>query len=101
MTAFIKSLIVPRKRDKSIIVDNAFGIFLGYTLDIDATQYSNSEFRKAVDEKLKNDLDNVSSYIGKKINKSGLTGYSFYFYVLPFNNAKEDRAAIINKLKGE
>ena len=47
-TEFIKSLIVPLKRDKTISVDNAFGIFLGYTLDIDATQYSNSEFRNVV-----------------------------------------------------
>ena len=100
-TEFVKSLIVPLKRDKTIGVDNAFGIFLGYTLDIDATQYSNSEFRDAVNEKLKNDLDNIASNIEKKINKSGLTGYSFYFYILPFNNAQEDRAAIINKLKGE
>lgn len=100
-TEFIKSLIVPLKRDKTISVDNAFGIFLGYTLDIDATQYSNSDFRNAVNEKLRNDLDEIASYIEKKINESGLTGYSFYFYILPFNNAKDDRAAIINKLKGE
>lgn len=100
-TEFIKSLIVPLKRDKTISVDNAFGIFLGYTLNIDATQYSNTEFRKAVNEKLRNDLDKIVSYIEKKINQSELTGYSFYFYILPFNNAREDRAAIINKLKGE
>ena len=100
-TEFIKSLIIPLKRDKTIIVDNAFGIFLGYTLDIDVTQYSNLKFHDAVNEKLKNDLDIIASYIEKKINKSGLTGYSFYFYILPFNNAKDDRAAIINKLKGK
>ena len=100
-TEFIKSLIVPLKRDKTISVDNAFGIFLGYTLNIDATQYSNSEFRNVVNEKLRNDLYEIASYIEKKINESGLTGYSFYFYILPFNNAKDDRAAIINKLKGE
>lgn len=100
-TEFIKSLILPLKRDKTISIDNAFGIFLGYTLGIDATKYSNSEFRNAVNEKLKKDLDNVASDIERKINTSGLTGYSFYFYILPFNNAKVDRASIIKKLKGE
>ena len=100
-TEFIKSLIVPLKRDKTISVDNAFGIFLGYTLDIDSTQYSNSEFRNALNDNLRNDLDEIASYVEKKINESGLTGYSFYFYILPFNNAKDDRAAIINRLKGE
>ena len=100
-TKLIKSLIVPLKRDKSINIDNAFGIFLGYTLNIDETQYSNDEYRIAVNDKLKNDLDNIAAYIEKEINASSLTGYSFYFYVLPFNNATQDRATIIQKLKGE
>lgn len=100
-TEYIKSLIVPLKRDTSFNVDNAFGIFLGYTLDIDATLYSNAQFRNAVTQKLKDDVQNIASYIEQKINTSGLTGYSFYFYILPFNDAKEDRANIIKKLKGE
>ena len=82
-------------------MDNAFGIFLGYTLDIDATMYSNAQFRDAVMQKLKADIQNIAPYIERKVNSFGLTGYSFYFYILPFNNAKEDRANIINKLKGE
>lgn len=100
-TKYIKSLIVPLKRDATLNVDNAFGIFLGYTLDIDATMYSNAQFRDAVMQKLKADIQNIAPYIERKINSFGLTGYSFYFYILPFNNAKEDRANIINKLKGE
>lgn len=98
---FIKSLIVPSKRDTSVSVDKAFGIFLGYTLDVDPTQYSNDEFRKVVNNKLKNDLDKIAIYIERKINDSKLAGYSFYFFVLPFNNAARDRASIIKKLKGE
>lgn len=100
-TEFIKSLIVPLKRDKSMDVDSAFGIFLGYTLGLDATKYSNSEFREAVRTKVKIDLDDVAAYIEKKINDSGFSGFSFYFYVLPFNNASQDRATIIQRLKGE
>ena len=100
-TEYIKSLIVPLKRDTSLNVDNAFGIFLGYTLEIDATMYSNAQFRDAAIQKLNEDVQNIASYIERKINASGLTGYSFYFYILPFNNAPKDRANIINKLKGE
>ena len=100
-TELIKSIIVPTKRDRSIVVDNAFGIFLGYSIGIDATQYSNAEFRDAINDKLKNDINNIATYIEKKVNESGLVGYSFYFYILPFNNALQDRAAIIQKLKGE
>lgn len=100
-TELIKSIIVPTKRDRNIVVDNAFGIFLGYSIGIDATQYSNAEFRDAINGKLKNDINNIATYIEKKVNESGLAGYSFYFYILPFNNALQDRAAIIQKLKGE
>ena len=55
-TEFIKSLIIPSKRDASVSIDKAFGIFLGYTLGVDATRYSNQEFRDAVNNKLKSDI---------------------------------------------
>ena len=101
MTELIKSIIVPSKRDLSIAVDNAFGVFLGYTLGIDSNGYSNADFRLAVDTQIANDLKSIASYVEKKINKLNMSGYSFYFYILPFNNAASDRAAIIKKLKGE
>jgi len=62
-TELIKSIIVPTKRDQSIVVDNAFGIFLGYSIGIDAIQYSNAEFRDAINDKLKNDINNIATYI--------------------------------------
>ena len=101
MTELIKSIIVPSKRDLSIAVDNAFGVFLGYTLGIDSDGYSNADFRLAVDAQIANDLKNITAYIEKKINELNMSGYSFYFYILPFNNAASDRATIIQKLKGE
>ena len=100
-TQFIKSLIVPQKRDRNFSLDNAFGIFLGYTLDIDPTQYSNIEFRQAVLQKVQEDIASIANYIERKIEKTGLCGYSFYFFIIPFNDAPKDRAAIINKLRGE
>lgn len=99
-TEFIKSLIVPSKRNLSINVDNAFGLFLGYSLDLDGTKMSNSEYRTAASQKMATDIQNIASYIEKKIADTGLSGYSFYVYVIPFNNASEERAAIITKLKG-
>lgn len=101
MTELIKSIIVPSKRDLSIAVDNAFGVFLGYTLGIDSNGYSNADFRLAVDTQIANDLKSIAAYIENKINKLNMSGYSFYFYILPFNNASKDRATVIQKLKGE
>ncbi len=101
MTELIKSIIIPSKRDLSIAVDNAFGVFLGYTLGICSDGYSNADFRIAVDAKVANDLKSIATYIEKKINELNMSGYSFYFYILPFNNAALDRADVIQKLKGE
>jgi hypothetical protein len=97
---FIKSLIIPSKRDHSLNVDNAFGIFLGYTLDLDASLYSNKEYREAAFNKMKSDMLDIAPYIENKIYETKLYGYSFYFFLLPFNNAASDRAKIIKKLKG-
>lgn len=99
-TALIKSLIVPSKRNLSINVDNAFGIFLGYTLDVDGDRLSNDQFRCAAIKKMENDILATAQYIESKVKKSGLSGYSFYVYIIPFNDAPEDRASIIKKLKG-
>ena len=99
-TEFIKSLIVPSKRDLSINVDNAFGIFLGYSLKMENSQNSNDDFRVQATKQMEQDLLDIAPYIEKKITKSGLSGYSFYIYLLPFNDASDDRAAIIQKLKG-
>lgn len=98
-TEFIKSLIVPTKRARSITVDNAFGIFLGYTLDIDHSAYSNSDYREIATKKMGEDIQAIATHIEKKINASGLSGYSFYFFLVPFDDAPTDRADIMKKLQ--
>lgn len=98
-TAFIKSLIIPTKRNPKVAVDNAFGIFLGYTLNIDHDAYSNSDYRVEATRKMKEDILGIVTHIEKKIANSGLSGYSFYFFIIPFDDAPKNRADIINKLK--
>ena len=99
-TELIESLIVPSKRNLSINVDNAFGLFLGYSLDLDGSQMNNNDYRIAAAKKMADDILSIAPYIEKKIASTGLSGYSFYVYVIPFNNAAEERAALITKLKG-
>lgn len=98
-TAFIKSLIIPTKRNPKVAVDNAFGIFLGYTLNIDHDAYSNSDYRVEATKKMKEDILGIVTHIEKKIANSGLSGYSFYFFIIPFDDAPKNRADVINKLK--
>ena len=98
----IKNIILPEKRGDTQY-DKAFGVFLGYSLSLDATGMSNTQYRQAVKDKLVEDITAVITHIAKKINEKDdkgydLSGYSFYFYTLPFNNTDNDRRTIIEKL---
>jgi hypothetical protein len=97
---YIKKLIIPSKRDIGIDIDRAFGVFLGYTIGIDPSLHSNADYRIAVSAKLTNDILINAPYIARKIMDAKMSSYSFYFYVIPFDDAAKDRASIINKLKG-
>ena len=49
-------------------------------------------------ENLIKDINDVQPYITQKIVDNGLDGYSFYFYVLPFNDAPNERESIIKSI---
>lgn len=96
----LKNIIIPSKRDSDVPVDKAFGIFLGYSIGLDPSSFSNADYRVAVQNKMTEDINQNVKHIKCKIEASNLSAYSFYFYVLPFDDAAKDRADIINKLKG-
>lgn len=97
---FVKKLLIPSKRSLTIPVDKSFGIFLGYTPELNRN-FSNIDFRAHVKEKLKKDIEDIIPYINKRILNCGLQHNSIYIYIVPFNSAKDDRVKIIKKLKGE
>lgn len=101
----IKTIILPEKRG-DIQYDKAFGVFLGYTLKLDSIEMSNIQYRKILKEQLIKDIDSIILHILGKINEkdavgNDLSGFSFYFYILPFNDTKNDRRTIIQKLLGD
>lgn len=97
-TERMKQLLIPSK--SQIPVDNAFGIFLGYSLGLNPYNYSNIEFRQEMQKKMALDICQHARYIREKIQSLGLSTHSFYIYVLPLNEASDDKKAIINELFG-
>jgi len=91
-------VILPSKNHAP--VDNAYGIFIGYSLGLDPTQYSNAQFRIEMQKKMERDIKQHASLIRSKIDELGLQNYSFYIYVLPLNKALEDRQSIMNEIMG-
>lgn len=99
-TEYLKSIIIPSKRNASNLVNNAYGVFLGYSIGLDSSLYSIADFSQAVEEKMAADLKEQLPYINLKISSAGLNSYSFYFYLLPFNDANGEKLSIMKNLCG-
>ena len=90
-------ILIPSKERKTSY-DSAYGIFLGYTLGLNPARYSSVQFRQAVVQKMVLDIENHAKYIAQKIKDLRLDSHSFYFYILPLNDAETDKKGIMEKL---
>lgn len=96
-----KEIFIPSP-NKSTPYNTSYGVFLGYTLGLDPTQYPIMDFPDIVEEKMQEDIKRNIDYIINKIQATGLGQHSFYFYVLPFNDAETEKKAVMEAvLKGD
>ena len=86
------------KRGGSGKPDMAFGAFLGYTIKLDKPETDSQKYRTAVKDQLIRDISAVQPHIIELVQRYNLTGYSFYFYVMPFNDAPNEKVSIIREL---
>lgn len=96
-TKYMEKIIFPQSPGTAK-PDMSFGAFLGYTLNIPSEGLSFGQYRLAVQEKIKTDIEAVKPYILRKLQELKLEGYSFYFYVLPFNDAPVEKTQIMTEL---
>lgn len=97
---YIKNIIVPSK-SSSPTPDDAFGIFLAYTINIDGKDaMNNMTYRIELEKKMDEDIKSAIPYIIDKISSMELGRFSFYFFVLPLNNANTDPNSIMNHSTG-
>ncbi len=96
---YIKSILMPHKySSNSNPPDMAFGCFLGYTVNVISTSADNCLYREDMKSQMKKDIDDIIPYIGSKISGLGLNNYEFYFYVIPFNDAINERVTLVDEL---
>lgn len=95
----LKSLILPTK-GQSATHDTAFGVFLGYSLGLDADNKTSEQFRTELADKMRLDIKNHVAYIAEKIKAAKMDRYSFYFYFLPFNKADGEKQSVMGSLLG-
>lgn len=96
----LKDIITPDP-NKTVNRDMAYGIFLGYTLGLDSEKYSSNEYRELIDKKMTSDISHALPAIKDKIKNLGLTNRSFYVYILPFDDAEDDKKSIMQKIMRE
>lgn len=94
---YLKNIILPSK-EKTVSHDTAFGVFLGYSLGLDADKYTSEEFLRNLKNKMRLDIRNHVSYITDKIKAAKMERYLFYFYFLPFNDADGEKQSIMQSL---
>ena len=95
----LKEIIIPNP-GQSTSYDTAYGVFLGYSLGL-RMEDRGEEFESLAKKKMEYDIKYYAPYIAKKIKDNGLDNHSFYFYVVPFNDAEHDKHEIMdNVLKG-
>ncbi len=102
----LKKIIVPSGRDKSISKQNAYGLFLGFEIDIidwDVLNMTDVEFEENIKAAITSAVENKYDHIIKKIKEYGLEGRHFYFYTVPFlkdshTNIDITRKAMIKRI---
>lgn len=96
---FIRSLIYP-KRENDFRVDDAFGVFIGYNMDMSAEdkRLPNDQFYDKVKQEIHNTVSQKISLINKYIDENDLGGHSFHIYILPFSNLDVNRTRVLEEL---
>ena len=96
-TEYLRDVMVPRKQFQ-YKPDMAFGLFLGYTLKINPPVTDSALYRTAAENQLKHDIETAKNYIGEVIQQRNLDGYTFYCYILPFNDAPTEKTNLIDEM---
>lgn len=96
----IKSIILPSARSQGVTKQNAFGIFIGFEIDVTDWKMASMSSQE-IDEKIKDDVHKLVEsrydYINKKIAENNLEGYHFYIYAVPFIKSREVNIDITRK----
>lgn len=96
---FIEQLIYPTN-DSSFEVDDAFGIFVGFEVMLNADQRKlpNDKFRTVIEEHINEVVTKKIANIENYIEEHGLFGYNFYVYTMPFLDIELSRMKILENL---
>lgn len=96
---FITSIVYPKK-DDTHNVDTAFGVFIGFEIEIrdEDLMLPNDKFREKISSEIEQIVKLKFDHILKKLKEYKLLGPKFYLYILPFSNLDQSREEVTKKL---
>ncbi|MGN7175047.1 DUF1837 domain-containing protein [Cytobacillus pseudoceanisediminis] len=99
---YLKKIIIPSAQDDELNTDRAFGIFIGFDLELEDADWllPNKTFRQKVRKLIVETVEKEYQYIENKVKEKGLHGYTFYIFALPFFELDITRKKVIENLKG-
>lgn len=92
--AVLKEFVVPDEGKKANY-ETSYGVFLGYDLGIITTGHTDDEVKEIIKEKMEQDAKAHADYIAQKIKDCGLENHAFYVYLLPLNDAENEKKTIM------
>ena len=91
--ALVEDILIPTP-EKKPSYNTSYGVFLGYSLGL-GKGYPVEKYEALAEEKIQADIKRYIPYILQKIRDYDLEAHSFYFYILPLNDAEEEKKAIM------
>lgn len=99
-TAYLTQILTPSKGNngKRTISENAYGVFVGYKLNLRADNRSSDQFLSSIDDKMIQDIRHYAPLIRQRITDAGLDQNPFYFFFIPLNDAENEKTSIVEAI---
>lgn len=96
----IVKILYPSEAQADFAVSDAFGIFIGFEIDVEEERnlYNEDNFEIFIKDKINSLINNKIPTIERKINKHELTNKNFYIYLMPFTDIDKSREEILKKV---
>lgn len=96
---FLMDLVYP-KGSNEFDVDDAFGIFIGYQINVttEERKLSPDTFRELIKNRIINEIDKIEKSIETRIKNKQLEGHNFYIYIVPFTEIENTRKEILKEV---
>lgn len=96
---FLMDLVYP-KGSNEFDVDDAFGIFIGYQINvtIEERKLLPDAFRELIKNKIISEIDKIEKSIETRIKNKQLEGHNFYIYIVPFTEIENTRKEILKEV---